>query len=100
VHGRVSAAFAAGMMEAQRRTAASAERVHVPMLLLHGEDDALCPASGSRSFFAKLPTDRVAGSAIKTYPEMKHEIFNEYGREEVYADLLAWLDASPGRWTG
>ena len=100
VHGRMSAALAAGMFDAQLRTARSAGHVEVPMLLLHGEDDPLCPVDGSRSFYAGLPRDAVIGSAIKTYPGLRHEIFNEPEREAVYADLLGWLDAEPGRWRG
>lgn len=97
VHGRISAAFAAGMMDAQDAVGRSAERVHVPMLLLHGESDALCPVEGSRSFHRALPHDRVAGSRLVTYPELRHEIFNEPERETVYRDLLDWLDARTAR---
>lgn len=100
VHGRVTAAFGAGMMDTQLRTASSAARVHVPMLLLHGEDDPLCAVQGSRDFFQGLPRDRVPGSAIKTYPNLRHEIFNEPERVQVYADLLGWLDSPPGSWAG
>jgi len=100
VHGRVSAALAAGMMDAQLRTAAGAGRIPVPMLLLHGEDDRLCPVAGSRTFHDGLPHDRVAGSAIRTYAALRHEIFNEPEREAVYGDLLAWLEATPGAWPG
>ena len=35
-----------------------------------------------------------AGSSDKRweiYPDYYHEIFNEIGRERVYADLVAWL---------
>lgn len=100
VHVRVSAALSAGMLDAQRRTAASAGRVPVPMLLLHGEDDRLCAVAGSRAFHDALPHDRVAGSGIRTYAALRHEIFNEPEREAVYGDLLAWLEAPPGAWPG
>lgn len=97
VHGRVSAALGAGMMAAQLRTASSADRVHVPLLLLHGEEDPLCDVRGSRDFHAGLPHERVAGCALRTYPGLRHEIFNEPEREQVWSDLLGWLDAAPGR---
>jgi alpha-beta hydrolase superfamily lysophospholipase len=29
---------------------------------------------------------------LVTYPEARHEIFNETNRDEVFADLLSWLD--------
>ena len=35
----------------------------------------------------------VADVTLRLYEGMRHEIFNEIGREQVLADLLAWLDA-------
>ena len=29
---------------------------------------------------------------VKLYPGGRHEMFNEINRDEVYADLIAWLD--------
>jgi alpha-beta hydrolase superfamily lysophospholipase len=91
VHGRVSAAMAAGMMDATEATSQSAGQVRVPMLLLHGEEDPLCLVAGSESFHAALPHSEVAGSAIRTYPKLKHEIFNEPSREQIFQDLLDWV---------
>lgn len=31
--------------------------------------------------------------SMKLYPEMRHEIHNELGKEEVYQDILDWLNA-------
>jgi len=28
---------------------------------------------------------------IKLYPDGRHEMLNELNRQEVYADILAWL---------
>lgn len=30
---------------------------------------------------------------MKLYPEARHELLNELNKEEVMADLLAWLEA-------
>lgn len=92
VHGQMSASLAAGMMDRAELTSSSANRVDVPMLLLHGEEDSLCPVDASRSFFSGLDRDRVRGSELRTYAGLRHEIFNEPGREQVYADLLAWVE--------
>jgi alpha-beta hydrolase superfamily lysophospholipase len=62
------------------------------MLLLHGEADRLCLPEGSVAFHAGLPHDAVAGSQLHTYPGMMHEIFNEPEREQVYRDLVAWVN--------
>jgi alpha-beta hydrolase superfamily lysophospholipase len=92
---RMTLGFGAGLLTRVARTAGAAARVRVPMLLLHGGDDPLCPAEGSRRFFAELGTPT---SDLRIYPGLRHEIFNEPEREAVFADLLAWLrDVSAAR---
>jgi acylglycerol lipase len=73
------------------RVAARAVEVQVPLLLLHGSDDPLCPIEGSRAFHGGL---QVPGSGFRAYPGLRHEIFNEPERERVFADLLDWLRAT------
>jgi alpha-beta hydrolase superfamily lysophospholipase len=88
----MTASLAAGVMEATLRTVGAAERVRVPTLVLHGEDDPLCPPSGSADFHSRLPHSEVAGSEIRTYPNLRHEILNEPERKNVYADILDWVE--------
>jgi len=94
VHDRVTLSLGAELSAAIARTARSAARVKLPMLMLHGEDDTLCPARGTREFFAGLETK---GSALRVYPGLRHEIFNEPERESVFRDVLEWLQDAPGR---
>ena len=88
VFQRITLSLAAEMFDAASRTLASAGQVRLPMLLLHGEDDPLCAPQGSRTFFEQLTT---SGSALKLYAGLRHEIFNEPEREQIFADLLDWL---------
>jgi alpha-beta hydrolase superfamily lysophospholipase len=85
---RMTLGFGAALVDATRRTAAAAGRVGVPMLLLHGGDDALCLAEGSRRFHAGLDA---SARELRIYPGLRHEILNEPEREAVLADLLAWM---------
>ncbi len=93
VHGKASVAFGASMNEITVQALEAAPNVRQPMLLLHGEDDPLCEPEGSRRFFEALPHASVAGSALQVYPELRHEIFNEPEQEQVFTDLLDWIDA-------
>ena len=34
---------------------------------------------------------------LRLYPGGRHEMFNEINREEVYADLIAWLDGKTAK---
>lgn len=98
VHGRATAAFGASMTETIDQARRGAARVRQPMLLLHGADDPLCDPEGSRRFFEGLPHGTVAGSMIRIYPNLRHEIFNEPEREDVYEDMRAWIDARLASW--
>lgn len=80
--------LAAALFDAAARTAAAAGSVEVPLLLVHGEADRLCPVEASRRFHAEL---RAPGSALRLYPELYHEVFNEPERERVLEDVRAWV---------
>ncbi len=54
VSTRITTSLAAEVVAAIERTAPIAARVAVPLLLLHGEADPICPVEGSRRFFAVL----------------------------------------------
>jgi alpha-beta hydrolase superfamily lysophospholipase len=85
----MTASLAAELLGAVPRTASRAVEVAVPLLMLHGEEDPLCPANGSRAFFDGVA---ITGSDLRIYPKLRHEIFNEPERERVYLDILEWLE--------
>lgn len=65
----------------------------IPMLLMVGRDD---PVGGPHSVH-KLADQYRSRSGLTdvttlVYPDARHEIFNELQRQEVRADLLAWLN--------
>lgn len=68
-------------------------RSDLPLYIAVGEHD---PANGQLALVhALVERYRAAGLAdvtLKTYPEARHEVFNETNRAEVVGDLLAWLD--------
>jgi alpha-beta hydrolase superfamily lysophospholipase len=85
--------LAAALYGAGRGALENARQTEVPMLLLHGEDDPLTPASGSRAFFEQLDPSR---SELRIYPGLRHEILNEPEQEQVFADVLGWIDERLG----
>jgi alpha-beta hydrolase superfamily lysophospholipase len=86
----MTASFAAELLDAIERTARSPEEVALPMLVMHGADDPICPAAGSRAYFQRV---RGPGSVLRIYPKLRHEIFNEPEQEDVFQDTLEWLRA-------
>jgi alpha-beta hydrolase superfamily lysophospholipase len=85
----LTASFGAELLAATEETARRAFEIQVPVLVLHGEEDPMCPVSGSRAFHEGL---HVAGSRLKTYPGLRHEIFNEPEQAEVFEDIARWAE--------
>jgi alpha-beta hydrolase superfamily lysophospholipase len=66
---------------------------NVPIYLMLGDDDSF----GGVISNEKLARDYALRSGLtdvemQVYPGARHEIFNETNRDEVYADLIDWLD--------
>jgi alpha-beta hydrolase superfamily lysophospholipase len=65
----------------------------IPMLLMVGSDDSLGGERGVRRL-EKAYRERanVSDLEVKVYQDARHEVFNEINRDEVVADLIAWLE--------
>jgi alpha-beta hydrolase superfamily lysophospholipase len=66
----------------------------LPVLVISGERD---PVTGPGQAFVGALVDRYRAAGLdvehRVYPGGRHELFNETNRDEVTADLIAWLDA-------
>lgn len=60
----------------------------MPLLIVHGSADTLCPPAGSARFFANVSA---RDKTRYVYADYFHEVFNEIGRERVLADVQGWL---------
>lgn len=67
-----------------------APKIKVPSLLLHGSADRVTSCSGTEDFFSRM---KAAHSKLIVYPDYYHELFNEIGKERVFADVEKWLKA-------
>lgn len=83
--GFVRALLLAGE-DAQRRFA----ELRLPMLLMHGAEDKLTSPRATEALHDQAPS---ADKTLKLWPENRHEIFNDYEKDAVIAEMLAWLDA-------
>ncbi|MHB8510273.1 MAG: alpha/beta hydrolase [Candidatus Dormibacteria bacterium] len=68
------------------------EQLRVPFVLVHGADDHIVSPVVAEEFARRA---RVAHQ-IHVYPGARHETFNEINRDEVFADIEAWLDRPLG----
>jgi acylglycerol lipase len=68
----------------------SLQRITLPLLILHGTADKVTKPSGSKEFYER------AGSRDKTlklYEGHFHDLLADVGKEQVMADIQAWIDA-------
>jgi alpha-beta hydrolase superfamily lysophospholipase len=65
----------------------------LPLLLQVGSDDPLGgPRSVQRLASAYRRRGRLSDVTVQVYEDARHEVYNEINRDEVIADLVAWLD--------
>lgn len=87
--GRPRLGTALGILRAGEAIRERAGNLRLPMLLLHGEDDALTPISGAEWMAANAGSDDVE---LRRYPGL-HEVFNEPIGPEAVDDVIGWLAA-------
>jgi alpha-beta hydrolase superfamily lysophospholipase len=93
----LDAAAAASMIEGLDGVADAERLAHIrsdlPMLVISGDAD---PLAGGGAL-VELVGDRyreagIRDVTVRLYPGARHEVFNETNRDEITADLIAWLD--------
>lgn len=66
----------------------------LPMLVISGEADPVGDyGKGVRQMYKDLKKSGHRFVTMKLYPDARHELLNEINRDEVYADISAWLAA-------
>ncbi|THF73057.1 alpha/beta hydrolase [Cohnella fermenti] len=87
-HGYITARFFFSVSRAGHWAIANANRLEVPVLLMHGDDDKVTSLEASRQFAEK------AGRLCKLveWPGYRHELHNESERGAVFAVIRQWLN--------
>jgi alpha-beta hydrolase superfamily lysophospholipase len=88
-HRRVTTAWGLAMLQAIALVEAQASQFPLPLLLLHGTDDAIAYPCGSERFAAAAPAGLVA---LQLWQGFRHELHSDPEREQVFALMVVWLD--------
>ncbi len=72
----------------QREVLGAGARLRIPVLLMLPGEDRVASAPVSRRWFETLT---ISDKRLREWPSMRHEIFNEIGKEEVYAATSRWI---------
>jgi alpha-beta hydrolase superfamily lysophospholipase len=62
----------------------------LPLMWIHGEDDQLVPIEGTRAGIEHLRGPRFVE---RTYPQARHELFNELNADDVIRDVTEFIRA-------
>ena len=79
----------AAIVRADDRLKTQFGQITLPVLIIHGSADKAARPSGSQHFYER------AGSRDKTlklYEGRYHDPLNDLGKDEVMADILAWIE--------
>ena len=87
--GAVPARSVVELLGAMSHLRAAAPRLAMPVLAMHGTDDALVPLRFVEPVYQRLGS---ADCTIRRYAGFYHELFNEPERERVFAEIEGWLD--------
>lgn len=88
-HRRVTTAWGRAMLQAIALVEAQASQVPLPLLLLHGTDDAIAYPCGSQRFAAAAPAGLVT---LQLWEGFRHELHSDPERQLVFARMVVWLD--------
>lgn len=88
-NGKLSARLVAELFDEMQHVQSEASRITLPLLILHGGADSMASPDGSRFLEERVTS---TNKTLEIYPGLYHEIFNEPEREQVFDDILRWLD--------
>ncbi len=88
--GKIPAGIGKALLLVGETMPERAPGITAPLLVVHGEDDQLVSAEGSRRLVECVGS---TDCELKVYPELYHEVFNEPERDRVLDDVVSWIQA-------
>lgn len=89
-HNRVTAGLVAGLLRVQRQVFVAASAFRLPLLILLSTADGVVDPAATRRYAAAVGSGDVT---VMSYGQSLHELFDDRERQQVRADLVAWLAA-------
>lgn len=86
--GKTPARLASEMLKAMQRVNAEVGKITLPFIVLQGGADRLVDPAGAQVLYNGASS---RDKTIKVYDGLYHEVFNEPERDQVLADVAAWL---------
>lgn len=87
-HNRISSGVYLGSLDSIEDCFEHAEQVKIATLMVIAEDDKIVSSPKALELFQLVGA---SDKDIKIYPNRKHELVNDIGREEVFTDIVSFL---------
>ena len=78
------------VLEAQAALSGLGPKISTPVLLVGGVADPIASWAAQE---ALVKTFASTDTTVKGYPDFKHEVLMEIGKEQVWADISSWISA-------
>lgn len=88
-HGSYKRPLLEAEVAALDRFNAELERMTMPVMFLHGAADPFVPFRTSMAAVKQMPTKDLT---VRVYPDARHELVNEFNRDEVIAALATFAE--------
>ncbi len=89
-HDNLPAATAASSIKGMAEVQARAAELRMPFLVMYGLDDKINPTEGSDMLLQGIGS---SDKSLKAYPKVYHDMLHEPERDQIAADVIAWLNA-------
>jgi alpha-beta hydrolase superfamily lysophospholipase len=83
----------AALVRADELLKKSFQQITLPVLIMHGTADKVTKPSGSQEFYEKVGS---SDKELKLYEGHFHDLLADVGKQQVMADIQAWIDAHLG----
>jgi acylglycerol lipase len=86
--GGTKARFGSELLGAGKYVLSRAAAIKLPVLIMIGTSDRIALPEGGKQLFNTVGS---SDKTLKSYEGFYHEIINEIGKEQVYQDVVEWL---------
>jgi len=87
---KLSAQFLVGMTDAMKECKDHAAQIDLSLKIMHGSADVMTAPAGSQFLHDTVSSN---DKQLTMYQGLFHEIFNEPEGEDIFAEMVTWMDA-------
>jgi alpha-beta hydrolase superfamily lysophospholipase len=87
---KLSAQFLLSMTNTMEHCKDNAKFIHLPVKIMHGSADVMTAPEGSQLLHDSLGSN---DKSITLYDGLYHEIFNEPEGEDIFTEMINWMEA-------